>query len=114
MTNIPPSSLRDNSDENLLTAGLYSRVSSVDKGQEVANQLLQLRDCARAQRLTIYREYEDHESGAKSNRSAFRAMLRDAAARKFDILLFWSLDRLTREGTLAALQYLEVGLSFVF
>jgi DNA invertase Pin-like site-specific DNA recombinase len=27
--------------------------------------------------------------------------------RKFDVLLFWALDRLTREGTLATLQYLE-------
>jgi DNA invertase Pin-like site-specific DNA recombinase len=35
-------------------------------------------------------------------------MLRDAAARKFDILFFWSLDRLTREGTLATLEYLEL------
>jgi DNA invertase Pin-like site-specific DNA recombinase len=35
-------------------------------------------------------------------------MLRDAAARRFDILFFWSLDRLTREGTLATLKYLEL------
>ena len=35
-------------------------------------------------------------------------MLRDAAARRFDVLFFWSLDRLTREGTLATLKYLEL------
>ena len=34
-------------------------------------------------------------------------MLVHALQRRFDILLFWSLDRLTREGTLATLQYLE-------
>jgi DNA invertase Pin-like site-specific DNA recombinase len=34
-------------------------------------------------------------------------MLLHASQRKFDILLFWALDRLTREGTLATLQYLE-------
>jgi DNA invertase Pin-like site-specific DNA recombinase len=34
-------------------------------------------------------------------------MLLDASQRKFDVLLFWALDRLTREGTLATLQYLE-------
>jgi DNA invertase Pin-like site-specific DNA recombinase len=34
-------------------------------------------------------------------------MLLHASQRKFDVLLFWSLDRLTREGTLATLQYLE-------
>jgi DNA invertase Pin-like site-specific DNA recombinase len=35
-------------------------------------------------------------------------MLRDAGARKFDLLLFWALDRLTREGTLATLKCLEI------
>jgi DNA invertase Pin-like site-specific DNA recombinase len=34
-------------------------------------------------------------------------MLLHASRRKFDVLLFWALDRLTREGTLATLQYLE-------
>jgi DNA invertase Pin-like site-specific DNA recombinase len=35
-------------------------------------------------------------------------MLQDAERRKFDLLLLWSLDRLTREGTLATLKYLEL------
>ena len=64
--------------------------------------------CCHAQNLSIFREYEDHESGGKSERTAFQQMLRDAAARRFDILFFWSLDRLTREGTLATLKYLEL------
>ena len=34
-------------------------------------------------------------------------MLRDVALRRFDVLLFWSLDRLTREGSLPTLQYLN-------
>ncbi|HET6177753.1 MAG TPA: recombinase family protein [Candidatus Sulfotelmatobacter sp.] len=34
-------------------------------------------------------------------------LLLHASQRKFDVLLFWALDRLTREGTLATLQYLE-------
>jgi len=44
----------------------------------------------------------------KSERTAFQEMLQDAAARRFDVLFFWSLDRLTREGTLATLKYLEL------
>jgi hypothetical protein len=56
----------------------------------------------------IFLEYEDHESVDKAERTEFRVMLQDAAARKFDALLFWSLDRLTREGTLATLTYLEL------
>jgi DNA invertase Pin-like site-specific DNA recombinase len=34
-------------------------------------------------------------------------MFADAAHRRFDLLLFWALDRLTREGVLPTLQYLE-------
>jgi len=91
-----------------MRTALYTRVSTQHKGQETANQLLQLRECCQAQNWSIVREYEDHESGGKSERTGFQEMLRDAAARRFEILLFWSLDRLTREGTLATLKYLEL------
>ena len=40
-------------------------------------------------------------------RGEFQKMMLHASQRKFSLLLFWSLDRLTREGTLATLQYLE-------
>ena len=43
-------------------------------------------------------------------------MWKDAEAHRFDGLLFWSLDRLTREGTFATLQYLrrlsDLGIKF--
>ena len=35
-------------------------------------------------------------------------MLNDAMQRKFDVVLFWALDRFTREGALQTLQYLNV------
>ena len=53
------------------------------------------------------REYIDHETGRKSDRQEFQAMFADASRRKFDLLLFWSLDRLSREGVLETLQYLN-------
>jgi DNA invertase Pin-like site-specific DNA recombinase len=34
-------------------------------------------------------------------------MLDAASRREFDLLLFWAIDRLSREGTLAVLQYLR-------
>jgi DNA invertase Pin-like site-specific DNA recombinase len=34
-------------------------------------------------------------------------MFEDASQRRFDILLFWSLDRLSREGVLETLQHLQ-------
>jgi DNA invertase Pin-like site-specific DNA recombinase len=55
----------------------------------------------------VVTEYIDHETGSISTRAEFQKMLLHASQRKFDVLLFWALDRLTREGTLATLQYLE-------
>ena len=46
-------------------------------------------------------EFEDHETGSKSDRAAFRQMIYDAGIGKWDRLVFWSLDRFTREGALA-------------
>jgi len=40
----------------------------------------------------------DYESGAKAGRPQFRQLFEDAARRKFDLVLFWALDRLSREG----------------
>src|SRR5882762_8118145 len=79
---------------------IYARVSTKDKGQETANQLSQLREFAAKQGWTIYGEFVDHESGGKSDRAEFQAMFQHASQRKFDLLLFWALDRLSREGVL--------------
>jgi len=84
---------------------LYLRVST-DK-QETENQAAQLRDFAAKQDWEIVREYADYESGAKASRIEFRKMFEDAAAKKFELLLFWALDRLSREGVLETLQYLN-------
>jgi DNA invertase Pin-like site-specific DNA recombinase len=55
----------------------------------------------------IFCEYEDHDSGSKADRTRFQAMMADAAQRRFDVIVFWALDRLTREGALETLQYLN-------
>ena len=55
----------------------------------------------------IVREYEDHDSGGKADRAQFQAMIADAAQRRFDVLVFWALDRLTRESALETLQHLN-------
>ena len=84
---------------------LYARVST-DK-QETENQLLQLREDCRKKDWPIVLEFVDYESGAKADREQFQAMFKAAGQRKFDLLLFWSLDRFTREGVLETLQYLS-------
>jgi DNA invertase Pin-like site-specific DNA recombinase len=89
------------------TIALYSRVSTKDRGQDTENQLVQLREFAAKQNWQIVAEYVDHASGSRSDREQFQAMFADASKRKFDLLLFWSLDRLSREGVLETLQHLQ-------
>lgn len=55
----------------------------------------------------VFKEYTDQESGGKSDRPAFIQLFSDAAKRKFDLLLFWSLDRFSREGTRKTIFYLQ-------
>ena len=74
------------------------------------NQEHALRKFAVSQGWTVTVVYADEVSGSKSERQrpGFAAML-DAASRRreFDVLLFWSLDRLSREGVLPTLTYLQ-------
>jgi DNA invertase Pin-like site-specific DNA recombinase len=86
---------------------IYARVSTKDKGQDAENQLVQLREFASRQGWQIVREFVDRESGGKSDRSEFQAMFEAASQRKFNLLLFWALDRLSREGVLETLQHLN-------
>lgn len=89
------------------TVALYARVSTKDQGQDTENQLRELRAYCERSDYTIYKEYVDKESGRSSERKAFTHMMEDARHKKFDLLLFWSLDRLTREGVLPTLTYLQ-------
>jgi DNA invertase Pin-like site-specific DNA recombinase len=84
---------------------IYARVST-DK-QDTENQLVQLREFAAKQGWTVVGEYTDYESGSKSDRAEFQRMFADASKRRFDLLLFWALDRLSREGVLETLQHLN-------
>jgi DNA invertase Pin-like site-specific DNA recombinase len=93
--------------ESMTRCALYGRISTRDKGQEVENQLVQLRDFAVRQGWEIVSEFTDSESGSKSDRPQFQEMFKAASQRKFDVLLFWSLDRLSREGVLETLQHLN-------
>ena len=80
-----------------------------DKGQDVENQRQQLRQLCDANQWKIAAEYEDHDSGGKSNRAGFRRMFEDARQRRFDVLIFWALDRFSREGVTETLNYLQRG-----
>jgi DNA invertase Pin-like site-specific DNA recombinase len=90
-----------------MRVALYARVSTKDKGQDTENQLRQLRQFSETQRWEIVQEYVDRSTGKRSDRQQFQRMFSAASQREFDILLFWSLDRLSREGTVQTLNHLE-------
>ena len=88
-----------------MRVALYSRVST--EKQDTENQAVQLREFATNQGWQIVHEYVDYETGSKSDRIEFKRMFEDASRRKFDLVLFWALDRLSREGVLETLQHLN-------
>lgn len=85
-------------------AAIYTRVSTTR--QENQNQLLQMKKFVKAQGWAVSL-FEDQESGKTDQRSAFQAMLQAAARREFDVVVFWSLDRFSREGALPTLNHLN-------
>jgi len=55
----------------------------------------------------VVHEYVDRASGKNGDRDQFKKMFAAASRREFDCVLFWSLDRLSREGTVATLNHLQ-------
>jgi DNA invertase Pin-like site-specific DNA recombinase len=90
----------------LLKVALYTRVSTRDK-QDTKNQLRQLREFCAKQDWTIVHEYEDRVSGKRADRDEFQKMFAAASRRQFDAVLFWALDRFSREGVFETLQHLQ-------
>jgi DNA invertase Pin-like site-specific DNA recombinase len=90
-----------------LRTALYARVSMKDKRQDTENQLSQLRQFCESQGWKVTHEYVDRASGKRSDREQFQKLFEDASQRKFDVVLFWSLDRFSREGVRETLNHLE-------
>jgi DNA invertase Pin-like site-specific DNA recombinase len=84
---------------------IYSRVST-DK-QDTQNQLRQLRAFAATQGWKVVKEYVDVASGKNGDRQQFKQLFTAASRREFDSVLFWSLDRFSREGVFETLRYLQ-------
>src|SRR5438128_1945513 len=78
-------------------AAIYLRVST-DK-QSTDNQERELREAADRSGWGVVETYRDAGvSGAKgrNNRPGFDALCKDAARRRFDVVMAWSVDRLGR------------------
>lgn len=88
------------------TAALYARVSTADGRQTVENQLLEMRRFAEKRGWALGQEYLNIVSGG-ARRDELDGLMEDARRGKFDVLVVWALDRLTREGVLAAFEYVH-------
>ncbi len=86
-------------------AAIYLRVST--KEQTTENQERELRRWAEGLGVQVASVYRDTRTGSRADRAGLRAVLAAGHAREYDVLLIWSLDRLTREGIGAMLRYLE-------
>jgi DNA invertase Pin-like site-specific DNA recombinase len=75
-------------------AAVYSRVSSVD--QHPKSQMLDLRQMAAQRDLEIVAEYADRISGVKARRPGLDNLMQDARRGRFDTVLVWASDRITR------------------
>ena len=74
-------------------AAIYIRVST--RQQHLVEQFRQLRQLAELRAYRIVRVYRERKSAFKDC-PAHRALMADAAMRRFDIVLVWSLDRFGR------------------
>ncbi|MDD2710122.1 MAG: recombinase family protein [Verrucomicrobiae bacterium] len=90
----------------MIRVALYTRISTGD--QDAGNQQAQLIRFARSQKWKVTQTFTDTASGGRSDRKEFQKLMAAAAQHRFDLVLFWSLDRFSREGVARTLHYLQL------
>ncbi|MFC1953917.1 recombinase family protein [Chloroflexota bacterium] len=85
-----------------MKVAIYCRISTGN--QDTANQLQVLSDWAYQLGFEVFKIYEEEESAWKAgHQKQLSALIADARLRRFQAVLVWSLDRISREGALAIL-----------
>lgn len=81
-----------------MKAAIYSRKSRItEKGESVENQVSLCEGYAKTMGINDFIVYEDEGfSGGNVDRPQFQKMLRDAKSKKFDYLICYRLDRISR------------------
>jgi DNA invertase Pin-like site-specific DNA recombinase len=93
-----------------MRVAIYTRLSPNPDKDDTISQEVDLTEFANRNKWEVIKVYKDIlVSGAKKgkDRPQFLAMMEAASKKKFDIILFWALDRFSREGALETLQYLR-------
>ena len=80
----------------VLDVAIYVRVST--SGQTTENQIIELAEVCERNKWNIVRVYNETISGTKGvdERAELNLMMKDASRKKFDKIVVWSVDRLSR------------------
>jgi putative DNA-invertase from lambdoid prophage Rac len=87
---------------------IYSRVST--EHQHLENQIHELKKYVEKQEGELVEVITDVASGGKSSdeRKGLNRVFQLASQKKIEVVLFWSLDRFSREGSRKTLEYLTM------
>jgi DNA invertase Pin-like site-specific DNA recombinase len=78
-------------------AAVYARVSTINAGQDPSMQTRELAAYCERRGWQVFDLYVDNGvSGKKDSRPALNRLMRDAHARRFDVVLCWRFDRFSR------------------
>lgn len=88
---------KQDSNPRRLLAGVYARVSTSNAGQDPAMQTRELTEFCQRRGWEVFGLYVDNGvSGKKDSRPALNRLMRDAHARRFDVVVCWRFDRFSR------------------
>ena len=81
-----------------MIGAIYSRKSKfTGKGESIENQVQLCKEHGKNLGITEFSIYEDEGfSGGNTHRPKFQEMLKDAKNKKFDVLICYRLDRVSR------------------
>jgi len=87
-------------------ACLYARVSS--DSQDANNQVLAMKSWAKQRGFEVVATYQESESAWRAGHQLeLKHLIADARLHKFELVLVWALDRLSREGSAAILNIIN-------
>lgn len=99
-----------------MRAAIYARVSTTGNGQDPTMQTRELGEFCERRGWTLIEYVDIGISGTKEKRPALDRLMKDAHARKFDVVVVWKFDRFARSTShlLRALETFQaLGIQFV-
>lgn len=94
--------------------GIYIRVSSSEQRADLQrNEILTY---VNSRGWTVAKTYEDVGTGTNDKRPMLQEMLRDVRARRIDIVISWSLDRLfrsTKHMLVTCQEFIDMGVEYI-